>query len=141
VFFTLPGSADRLVQLDRLTVAFKLRGGDILGVPLSDPNTVYRTLGNRSVFFPLAIEGAAEAGAAYRLFRRDLTAAGLKPEPPPVPHMELLVDRQGYLRARWIPKDLGHDTDGWADLGRLLAELDRLAREVPIAPLAAEHVH
>jgi putative copper resistance protein D len=141
VFFTLPGSADRLVQLDRLTVAFKLRGGDILGVPLSDPSTVYHALGNRSVFFPLAIEGAAEAGAAYRLFRRDLTAAGLKPEPPPVPHMELLVDRQGYLRARWIPKDLGHDTDGWADLGRLLAELDRLAREVPVAPLAAEHVH
>jgi copper resistance protein D len=141
VFFTLPGSADRLVQLDRLTVAFKLRGGDILGVPLGAPSAVYRTLGSRSVFFPLAIEGAAEAGAAYRLFRRDLTAAGLKPEPPPVPHMELLVDRQGYLRARWIPKELGHDTEGWADLGRLLAELDRLAREVPMAPLAAEHVH
>jgi putative copper resistance protein D len=127
--------------LDRLTVAFKLRGGDILGVPLSDPNAVYRALGRRSVFFPLAIEGAAEAAAAYRLFRRDLTSAGLKPDPPPVPHMELLVDRQGYLRARWIPKDLGLDTEGWADLGRLLAELDRLAREVPIAPLAAEHVH
>jgi copper resistance protein D len=141
VFFTLPGSADRLVQLDRLTVAFKLRGGDILGVPLSDASAVYRTLGNRSVFFPLAIEGATEAGAAYRLFRRDLTPAGLKPEPPPVPHMELLVDRQGYLRARWIPKDLGHDTEGWGDLGRLLAEADRLSREVPIAPVAAEHVH
>jgi putative copper resistance protein D len=141
VFFTLPGSADRLVQLDRLTVAFKLRGGDILGVPLGDPGAVYRTLGNRSVFFPIAIEGAAEAGTAYRLFRRDLTAAGLKPEPPPVPHMELLVDRQGYLRGRWIPTNLGRDTDGWADLGRLLAELDRLSREVPIAPVAAEHVH
>ena len=141
VFFTLPGSADRLVQLDRLTVAFKLRGGDILGVPLSDPGAVYRTLGNRSVFFPLAIDGAAEAGAAYRLFRRDLTAAGLKAEPPPVPHMELLVDRQGYLRARWIPKDLGHDTEGWGDLARLLAEVDRLSREIPIAPVAAEHVH
>ena len=141
VFFTLPGSSDRLVQLDRLTVAFKLRGGDILGVPLSDPGAVYRTLGGRSVFFPLAIEGAAEAGAAYRLFRRDLTAAGLKPEPPPVPHMEFLVDRQGYLRARWIPKDLGHDTEGWGDLGRLMAEADRLSREVPIAPVAAEHVH
>jgi hypothetical protein len=55
--------------------------------------------------------------------------------------MELLVDRQGYLRARWIPRRLGQDTDGWADLGPLLAEIDRLAREVPVAPLAAEHVH
>jgi putative copper export protein/mono/diheme cytochrome c family protein/peroxiredoxin len=141
VFFTLPGSADRLVELNRLSVPFKLRGGDIVGVPLGDPGAVYRTLGGRAVFFPLAIDGATEAAAAYRLFRRDLTSAGLKPEPPPVPHMELLIDRQGYLRARWIPRDLGRDTEGWADLGRLLAELDRLAREVPVAPVAAEHVH
>jgi putative copper resistance protein D len=93
------------------------------------------------VFFPLAVEGAAEAGSAYMLFRRDFTAEGLRPEPPPARHMELLVDRQGYLRARWIPRDLGGGTEGWADLGRLLAEVDRLAREVPVAPLAAEHVH
>ena len=57
-------------------------------------------------------------GAAYMLFRRDLTAEGLRPEPPPVRHMELLVDRQGYLRARWIPRDLGHATEGWADRAR-----------------------
>ena len=75
------------------------------------------------------------------LFRRDLTPEGLRPEPPPVPHMELLVDRQGYLRARWIPRDLGSQTEGWADVGRLLAEIDRLAQEVSVAPLAAEHVH
>ncbi|HEY7138584.1 MAG TPA: CopD family protein [Methylomirabilota bacterium] len=139
--FTLPGSADRLAELNRLSMAVKLRGGEILGVPLRDPNGVYRALDGRQVFFPLAIDGATEAGEAYMLFRRDLTPAGLKPEPPPVPHMELLVDRQGYLRARWIPRDLGHDTEGWADLGRLLAEIDSLAREVPVAPLAAEHVH
>jgi putative copper resistance protein D len=141
VFFTLPESADRLVELNRLLVAMKLRGGEILGVPLENPDGVYRALGGRSVFFPLAIDGAAEAGAAYMLFRRDLTAQGLKPEPPPVSHMELLVDRQGYLRARWIPRKLGQDREGWADLGQLLTEIDRLAREVPVAPLAAEHVH
>jgi putative copper resistance protein D len=141
VFFTLPGSADRLVQLNRLSLAFKLRGGEILGVPLGDAGAVYRALGGRPVFFPLAVEGADEAGSAYMLFRRDLTPAGLRPEPPPARHMELLVDRQGYLRARWIPADLEHGTEGWADLGRLLAEVDRLAREVPVAPLAAEHVH
>jgi putative copper resistance protein D len=141
VFFTLPASADRLVELNRLSLAVKLRGGEILGVPLGPDGTVYRALGGRQVFFPLAVEGAAEAGAAYMLFRRDLTPEGLKPAPPPVTHMELLVDRQGYLRARWIPQDLGRAAGGWADLGRLLAEIDRLAREVPVAPLAAEHVH
>jgi putative copper resistance protein D len=141
VFFTLPASADRLVELNRLSVALKLRGGEILGVPLGDPGGVYRALGGRPVFFPIAIDGAAEAGAAYMQFRRDLTAEGLRPEPPPVRHIELLVDRQGYLRARWIPRNLGRDTEGWADVAPLLAEIDRLAREVPVAPLAAEHVH
>jgi hypothetical protein len=98
-------------------------------------------LGSQPVFFPLVVEGADEAGSAYMLFRRDLTPEGLRPEPSPVRHMELLVDRQGYLRGRWTPRNLGRDTEGWADPGRLLAEVDRLAREVPLAPPAAEHVH
>jgi putative copper resistance protein D len=141
VFFTLPDSADRLVELNRLSLAVKLRGGEILGVPLGDPDSVYRALGGRPVFFPLAVDGAREASATYALFRRDLTPEGLSPEPPPLRHMELLVDRQGYLRARWIPRGPGRDTAGWADLGGLLAEVDRLAREIPVAPLASEHVH
>jgi hypothetical protein len=55
--------------------------------------------------------------------------------------MELLVDRQGYLRARWMPTQLGQSREGWGDLNQLLAEIDRLTREVPMAPVAAEHVH
>ena len=141
VFFTLPGSADRLVELNGLTLAMRLRGGEILGVPLGDARSVYRALGGRAVFFPLAVDGAAEAAAAYAMFRRDMTPEGLRPEPAPPAHMELLVDRQGYIRARWIPRDLGRDTDGWADPARLLAEADRLAREAPAAPVASEHVH
>jgi putative copper resistance protein D len=141
VFFTLPGSADRLIELNRLAPTLRLSGGEVLGVPLRDEAAVYRQLGSRAVFFPLAVDGAADAAAAYAIFRRDLTAEGQRPEPPPPVHMELLVDRQGYLRARWIPADVERDTGGWADPARLLAEIDRLAREVPAAPLAAEHVH
>jgi putative copper resistance protein D len=141
VFFTLPASADRLVELNGLTLGLRLRGGEILGVPLTDARGVYRALGNRSVFFPLAVDGAPEAAAAFTTFRRDLTPEGLRPEPPAPAHMELLVDRQGYIRARWIPRALGRDTDGWADPARLLAEVDRLARETPAVPVAAEHVH
>ena len=141
VFFTLPGSAERLVVLNQLTLALRLRGGAIVGVPLADASEVYRALGSRPVFFPLAVDGAAEASAAYALFRRDLTAEGQRAEPPPASHMELLIDRQGYLRARWIPRDLAHGTDGWAQTARLLAEIERLSREPVVAPVAAEHVH
>jgi putative copper resistance protein D len=141
VLFTLPGSADRLVQLNGITLAMRLRGGEILGVPLGDALGVYRALGGRSVFYPLAVDGANEAARVYAMFRRDLTPEGLRPEPPPPVHMELLVDRQGYIRARWIPRALGRETEGWADPGRLLAEADRLARETPVASVADEHVH
>jgi putative copper resistance protein D len=141
VLFTLPGSADRLVELNGITLAMRLRGGEILGVPLGDARGVYRALGGRPVFFPLAVDGASEAAQAYAMFRRDLTPEGLRPEPPPPVHMELLIDRQGYIRARWIPRALGRDTDAWADPGRLLTEADRLARETPAAPVADEHVH
>jgi hypothetical protein len=51
--------------------------------------------------------------------------------------MELLVDRQGYVRARWIPAG----GDGWADPARLVAEVERLAREPARAPIADDHVH
>jgi putative copper resistance protein D len=141
VLFTLPASADRLVQLNGLSLALRLRGGEIVGVPLADAHAVYRTLGARPVFFPIAVDGAADAAETYAAFRRDLAVEGLGADPPPLRHMELLVDRQGYLRARWIPRDLPRDTDGWADPARLLAEVDRLAREVPVTPVAAEHVH
>ena len=142
VFFTLPDSADRLVALNRITLALRLRGGEILGVPLGGRGGLYRALGAPAgVTFPSPSRERAEAGAAYSLFRRDLTDHGQRPEPPPVAHMELLVDRQGYLRARWIPRDVTQAREGWADTGRLLVEIERLAREVPAAPIAAEHVH
>src|SRR5581483_7131732 len=112
----LPGSADRLVRLNEASIALRLRGTEIIGVPLADEAHVYRALGGRPVFFPIAIDGAAEAAATYRQFRRDLSAEGQRPEPPPAAHLELLVDRQGYLRARWLPRDVRHDTGGGADL-------------------------
>jgi putative copper resistance protein D len=140
VFFTLPTSADRLVQLNEAALAFRLAGGEILGIPLRDQTDVYRALGARAVHFPIAVDGAADAALAYALFRPEgVTDAG-PAGPSALAHMELLVDRQGYLRARWAPRD-GGPGGGWTDVRRLLGEVERLAREVPAAPAAAEHVH
>jgi putative copper resistance protein D len=109
----------------------------VLGVPTRAPGDVYRALGARPIFFPIAVDGAADAAGAYRLFRLDLSPESDGPTPPPLEHMELLVDRQGYLRARWIPGA----GDGWADPSRLVAEVERLAREPARAPIADDHVH
>lgn len=129
VFFTLPASTARLVQLGEAYREIRFRGGDVVAVPLEGAALVYRRLGRRLLLFPIAVEGAEEAAGAYAPF---LTATGSPP-----PHAELLVDRQGYLRARWTPGGSG----GWADPAALLAEVERLASEVAQAPPADEHLH
>ena len=46
------------------------------------------------------------------------------------------IDKQGYLRGRWIPRDF----PGWNALSAMLGELDRLANESPHPPVpAASH--
>ena len=64
--------------------------------------------------------GAAEIVAGYRLFGA-------------APHVEHLIDRQGYLRARWLAVPAG--------INPLLAEIQELNAEKIVAPLPAEHVH
>jgi putative copper resistance protein D len=137
VFFTLPGSAERLGLLAAAAPALTRHGAVVLGVPARAPGDVYRALGARPVFFPIAVDGAPDAAGAYRLFRLDLSPESDGPTPPPLEHMELLVDRQGYLRARWVPGA----AEGWADPARLIAEVERLAREPARAPIADDHVH
>ena len=67
--------------------------------------------------------------AAYSLFRPTAAAAS--------DHFELLVDRDGYLRARWAPGD----TPDWGRFPELLAQVDALKREGPHDAAQAEHVH
>lgn len=139
VFFTLPASAERLVRLSEASLPLRLAGGELIGVPLREERALYRALGPRPVYFPLAVDGAAEAAAAYALFGRAVPIGD--PDGRGLTHMELLVDRQGYLRARWIPRDPAQAAGGWTDPADLIAQVARLAREAPRTPVAAEHVH
>ena len=135
--FTLPESLERLGRLNEVYRDIRTLGGEILGVPLGSTRDLHRRLGDRPILFPIAVDGAAEVAAAYGLFRRDFSPEAQRAEPPPVTHMELLIDRQGYLRARWIR---GKDR-GWEDPVRLRGEVERLAREAPRAAVPEEHVH
>jgi hypothetical protein len=113
-------------------------GTEIVAVPLDGGAGVLSRLGgDPPIYFPVATEGSDEIARAYGLFRRTLSPEGMTPDPPMPSHMELLIDRAGYLRARWIP---GTGGPGWASLPALVAELQQLNRETP-APPPAEHVH
>jgi putative copper resistance protein D len=143
-FFSLPASGERLATLARAYPAVRAAGGEILAIPVGVAGGVYRALaralGEQVAYFPVVIEGAAEAARAYALFRRDFSGAGLEADPSPPAHMELLVDRQGYLRARWLPREAG-DVAGWSDPDRLVQAIERLTLETPQVPAAAVHVH
>jgi putative copper resistance protein D len=130
VIFTLPGSGPRLSELNAAYGPLVRAGAEVLGVPIRPGRNIYRELGDRLVAFPIAVDGAAEAAQAYRLLRPE-------PEEAPPDHLEFLIDRQGYVRARWSPAQ----GDGWSDPGRLVAQVQRLASEPERAPAPAEHVH
>ncbi|MBI2528427.1 MAG: CopD family protein [Candidatus Rokubacteria bacterium] len=138
ILFSLPGSRDRLVALARYHETLRALGGEILAVPLDGGAGILTRLGGRPpILLPVVTGGSEEITAAYGLFRRTLAPDGLRPDLPVPEHMEILIDRQGYVRARWIP---GRAAPGWADPAALFVELQRLGRERP-GPLPAEHVH
>jgi putative copper resistance protein D len=79
-------------------------------------------------------EGIREVAETYRLFARSFND-----ENPlaATPHVEYLIDRQGYIRARWLPAE----NDGWRNLDRLFSQIELLRKETSRAPAPDDHVH
>ncbi len=136
VLFTLPYSQVRLEQLEQTYRRLNSVGVEVLLVPW-DAQEIHRLVGPTIRSLPLVTDGSQEIFATYTIFRRTLTQEGTLPDPPLPRHMEFLIDRQGYVRARWAPGDGA----GWANPDLLLREIDRLNKETPSAPAPDEHVH
>jgi copper resistance protein D len=136
VFFSLPQSHDRLMQLQELYAQIRPLGVEILSLPLR-PDEAHDALRRLSLAFPLIRDGASEAATIYALFRRSLSPEFSMPDPPMPAHLELLVDRQGYLRGRWISEE----GVGWGDPEQLLTAIDVLRQEKLTAPPPDLHVH
>ena len=137
VLFRLPDSLPRLAQLAEISPTLSRLGAQMLAIPVGVEQDVYRALGGRAATFPVVVDGATEAATTYALFDRDLAPDGSLRAAAEAGHMELLIDRQGYLRARFLLRDGG----GWSDPERLAAEVGALAREASRAPAPDDHVH
>lgn len=89
--------------------------------------------------YPVLTTGAAEIWSAYELLSRTVGDRGA-PDRLGLDwtHAEFLVDRFGYLRARWIAQD---DPLGWTDPASLFPELERLNAEPRLRPPPDDHVH
>ena len=130
VLFTLPESRPRLGQLARNYDILQTMGAEVLAVPTDGGDQIISRLGaSPRILFPVVTDGAKETVAAYSLFQ---PAAWIRTPA----HVEYLIDRQGYLRARWTP-----DSGGWAEVSGLLAEIQQLNQETITGPPAEEHVH
>ena len=75
---------------------------------------------------------------AYMLFRRTLIdqrsgEVGSRPN-----HMEFLIDRYGFLRARWLPED---GVPGWDDISALIAQARALTLEGRVRAPDDNHLH
>ena len=86
--------------------------------------------------FPALIvsEGIREISETYKLFARSFSDESLIASPR---HVEFLIDKQGYIRARWLPAE----NDAWQKIDALLEQVELLRKEKPRAPAPDEHVH
>jgi copper resistance protein D len=137
VFFSLPHSRERLLQLQALYAKIRPVGVEILGIPWPQEAPLDDTMRQLALPFPLVSDGAADAATSYALFRRSLSPEFSGPDPPLPSHLEFLIDRQGYLRGRWI----ADEGMGWSDPEQLLTAIDVLRNEKLDAPPPDLHVH
>ena len=135
VLFSLPDSVARLTELEKLSSELQSKNVKVLLVPreLSE----VRGLDAKIKSLSLVTDGSREAYDAYALYRRSFSEQGTQPDPPVPPHMEFLIDRQGYVRARWIPRD----GPGWDKLDNLFRDVARLNQETPSTTAPDDHVH
>ncbi|MFM9971133.1 MAG: CopD family protein [Burkholderiales bacterium] len=117
----------RLEQLRPFAARLGAIGVEIIAVPRD------RRVDAASAM-PVVNEGNGEIHDTYALFVTGLSdedaGAGGR-------HLEFLIDKQGYLRARWSSTD----SDAWRDPAVIAVQVDALNREVPrlVAPL--DHAH
>jgi hypothetical protein len=132
VLYTLPQSLPYLRALAAETPAFGEIGVRVIAIPLSAtaPSADAELRGDGGSIVAIT---SADVITAYSMFaRRDVDAAGAAPAT-----VAFLIDRQGYLRARWIgvPDSLPDRTAETIDQAELLR------RERQRAPLPPGHVH
>ncbi|MEO8339850.1 MAG: CopD family protein [Nitrospirota bacterium] len=138
VLFSWPESHARLDQLRLAYDTLRASNIVVLAVPMNSPNLQDMTTITTAMPFPVVMQGAPEIVRSYALFRRTLSNPDLAGEGTIPTHMEFLIDRYGYLRARWIP---AVDGSGWTDIGELTQQIDRLNREKELRPPPDDHVH
>jgi putative copper resistance protein D len=136
VLFSLPESMNRLRQLDRSHSQLAAAGLEVLLVPSNTKQA--KDEAAPAVSNPaLVTDGSEEIFRTYSLFGYSFEHDRNSPEVFPSRHAEFLLDKQGYVRARWMPSE----GTGWLKLESLLRQVEILSQEKSQAPAPDDHVH
>ena len=124
VLYTLPGSHARMTELARSYDVLWIMGVEVIAVPRhASPDAIAELGSSPPVLFPVVTDGNADIVATYGMFA-------------PGPHAELLVDRQGYIRAIWEGA-----TGGMPQAAEVQAQVEKLNEEKSPPPFPDDHVH
>ena len=130
MLLNVQSTAKRLKQLAAALSQLRSAGVEILVVPnVIDYLYVADKLPGLTVN-----EGIREITETYSLFSRSFAEEKAYNV---TPHVEFLIDKQGYIRARW----LAAESDAWRKIDVLLKQVVLLRNEKPRAPAPDEHVH
>jgi putative copper resistance protein D len=124
VFCARPDADARLRELTAAQSELRRAGLRIVAMPMKGAAPPRKETAS-----PLIADPEPRVVAAYSLFRPAAAAAS--------DHFEFLVDRDGYLRARWAP---GDEPD-WNRIPELVAQVKTLNREGAHQAEASGHVH
>ena len=124
VLYTLPGSHARMAELARSYNVLSIIGLEVIAVPTQASPEAIRELGaSPPVLFPVVTDGNADIVATYGIFA-------------PGAHAELLIDRQGYIRAIWRA-----DVGGMPRAAAVQSQVEKLNEEKSPPPFPDDHVH
>lgn len=130
VLLNIADTEERLQQLGAARARLESAGVETIVVP----NPIDLLFVSDKLPGLIVNEGIREIAETYKLFARSFND-----ESPPAatPHVEYLIDKQGYIRARWLPAE----NDAWRNLDRLFSQIELLRKEKSRAPAPDDHVH
>jgi mono/diheme cytochrome c family protein/peroxiredoxin len=126
VLYSLPGSRARMSELAKHYGALSVLGVEVVAVqPRSSPDAIAELGQAPPVLFPVVTEGNEDITAAFRMFARGAA------------HAELLIDRQGYIRAIWR----GDQSSDMPETEVIQAQVEKLNEEKTPPPPPDDHIH
>jgi len=124
VLYTLPESRARMAELALSYDVLSVIGVEIIAVPIHASSEAIRELGSSPpVLFPVVTDGNSDIVTTYGMFA-------------PGPHAEILIDRQGYIRAIWRG-----DGGEMPRASVVQAQVEKLNEEKSPPPFPDDHVH